>query len=47
MEILRDENGKPQGVIREIAGGQERPNPSVRDLRRSLSPVFPINDFRR
>ena len=24
MEILRDKNGKPQGVIREIAGGQER-----------------------
>jgi hypothetical protein len=24
MEILRDKNGKPQGVIRDIAGGQER-----------------------
>ena len=24
MEILRDRNGKPQGVIREIAGGQQR-----------------------
>ena len=24
MEILRDKNGKPQGTIREIAGGQER-----------------------
>ena len=24
MEILRDSNGKPQGVIREIAGGQQR-----------------------
>lgn len=24
MEILRDKNGRPQGVIREIAGGQER-----------------------
>jgi hypothetical protein len=24
MEILRDKNGRPQGMIREIAGGQER-----------------------
>ena len=24
MEILRDKYGKPQGIIREIAGGQER-----------------------
>jgi len=24
MEILRDKNGKPQGVLREIAGGQQR-----------------------
>ena len=24
MEILRDKNGKQQGTIREIAGGQER-----------------------
>jgi hypothetical protein len=24
MEILRDKNSKPQGVIREIAGGQKR-----------------------
>lgn len=24
MEILRDMFGKPQGIIREIAGGQER-----------------------
>jgi hypothetical protein len=24
MEILRDKNGRPQGVIREVAGGQER-----------------------
>ena len=24
MEILRDKNGKQQGVIREIAGGQDR-----------------------
>lgn len=24
MEILRDKNGKQQGVIREIAGGQKR-----------------------
>jgi hypothetical protein len=24
MEILRDKNGKLQGVIRKIAGGQER-----------------------
>jgi hypothetical protein len=24
MEILRDKYGKPQGTIREIAGGQER-----------------------
>jgi hypothetical protein len=24
MEILKDKNGKIQGVIREIAGGQER-----------------------
>ncbi|MGC1647736.1 MAG: hypothetical protein WA741_18090 [Candidatus Sulfotelmatobacter sp.] len=24
MEILRDRNGKPQGAIREIAGGQQR-----------------------
>jgi len=24
MEILRDKNGNQQGIIREIAGGQER-----------------------
>jgi hypothetical protein len=24
MEILKDKNGKPQGIIRGIAGGQER-----------------------
>ena len=24
VEILRDRNGKPQGMIREIAGGQQR-----------------------
>ena len=24
MEILRDKYGKPQGTIREIAGGQQR-----------------------
>jgi hypothetical protein len=24
MDILRDKYGKPQGTIREIAGGQER-----------------------
>ena len=24
MTILRDKNGKPQGVIREVAGGIER-----------------------
>jgi hypothetical protein len=24
MEILRDKYGKPQGIIREIAGGQQR-----------------------
>ncbi|MFY9842385.1 MAG: hypothetical protein ACLPHI_01405 [Terriglobales bacterium] len=24
MGILRDKNGKPEGVIREIAGGQQR-----------------------
>ncbi len=24
MEILRDKNGKPQGIIRGIAGGEER-----------------------
>jgi len=24
MEILRDKFGKPQGIVREIAGGQER-----------------------
>jgi hypothetical protein len=24
MEILKDGSGKPQGVIREIAGGQKR-----------------------
>jgi hypothetical protein len=24
MEILKDKNGKPQGIIREIAGSQER-----------------------
>jgi hypothetical protein len=24
MEILKDKNGKPQGIIRRIAGGQKR-----------------------
>jgi hypothetical protein len=24
MEILKDGSGKPQGIIRQIAGGQER-----------------------
>ena len=31
MEILRDKNGKPQGTIREIAGGQERLNDRTGD----------------
>ncbi len=24
MEILKDKNGKPQGIVRRIAGGEER-----------------------